>query len=66
MALSHYQQAYDDGLERAALNLQRKADKMREGVDPGSESAIMAHIFEVQADEILALRHSAKLVPAGK
>lgn len=45
---------FNDGLERAALHLQRKADKMREA--NGVTSRAMAQIFETEAAEILEQR----------
>jgi hypothetical protein len=58
-SLRHYDEAKNDGLERAALHLQRKADKMRaqpNGSDPTAD--MMARIFEGEAAEMLALREN--------
>ena len=56
-ALANYRSAFDDGIERAALHLQRKADQMRKD-NPGPTADMMARIFEAEAEEILALRKS--------
>lgn len=52
--MTDYQRGYDDGLERAALMLQRKADKMRASANTTADT--MARIYEEEAKEILAAR----------
>lgn len=61
--MNEYQNGYDDGLERASLHLQRKADKIRAGVTDGGwgkpTADMMARIFETEAEEILAQRRQS-------
>lgn len=56
--MTDYQRGYDDGLERAAMMLMRKADKMRASGNTTGDT--MARIFEAEADEILARRKTAQ------
>lgn len=58
----HYDEAFNDGLEHAALFLQRKADRLSKPAEEfGAPTAnMMARVFEEQATEILALRRGLK------
>ena len=49
-----YREGQNDGLERAAVHLQRKADKMRNGANATAD--FMARIYEAEAAEILAMK----------
>lgn len=56
MADRSYDEAFNDGLEKASLVLRRKAHKMRMQLGGAHVSETMARIFDAEADEILALR----------